>query len=124
MYYAEEECSKLINRIRKACEEKGWSNYVLAKQAGISTSTVHDIMNGKTTPQLYTLLQICNVLNMSVGELFSEKESGNKEAGQGLRSELSRDEEILIQGYRELTEEKKEQMRACVEMLRSHNNGK
>lgn len=50
MYYVEEECNKLINRLQRRCEEKGWSNYVLAKQVGISTSTVHDIMNGKTIP--------------------------------------------------------------------------
>ena len=124
MYYVDEECNKLINRIQRACEEKGWSNYVLAKQADISTSTVHDIMNGKTTPQLYTLLQICNALHMSVGELFDGEEGKSREVGQEVEPELSQDEETLIKCYRELTEEKKEWMRVCVEMLRSHNSGK
>lgn len=61
---------------------------------------------------------------MSVGELFGEKEAENTKVGEELKLEMSRDEETLIQCYRELTEEKKEWMRVCVEMLRNHNNGK
>lgn len=118
MYYIEEECNKLINRIQKACNEKGWSNYVLSKKADVSTSTVHGIMNGKTRPQIYTLLQICNALDMSVEELFGGTASKKEENTESEWSaELSCDEKALVKSYREFTEEEKEQLKGWVEML-------
>ena len=56
MYDPENDCKKLVLKLKKLCEEKGKSSYMLAKEAGISPSTLSYLLNGKTKPQVYTVL--------------------------------------------------------------------
>ena len=37
-------------RIKQICAEKGWSNYRLAKECGIPSSTVHNILHKVSAP--------------------------------------------------------------------------
>ena len=55
MYDPENDCKKLVLKLKKLCEEKGKSSYMLAKEAGISPSTLSYLLNGKTKPQVYTV---------------------------------------------------------------------
>ena len=81
MYKPDEECRQLIMAIKTICTEKGIKPHKLAQKAGISTSTMSYLMNGKTNPQLYTLLAICNVLDVSISDLLStEKQDGGEES--------------------------------------------
>lgn len=45
----------------------------LAQKAEISPSTISEILNDRSNPQVYTLFKICNALECSVGELFGEE---------------------------------------------------
>lgn len=142
MYNPEEECKELVSRIEAICRQRGITHYALAKKANISTSTLSCIMNGKTKPQVYTLLLLCNVLDVSMSELFDEKmaeavsletvsEEGTGQCLQfagdlsenGLRvsgTGLSVDEEELLVNYRYFPKKKKEWVRACVDFLRQY----
>ena len=53
-------CGELIRNIREYCEKNSVSYYALAKEADISTSTLHALMAGKTKPYMYTVYKICN----------------------------------------------------------------
>ena len=44
----------------------------LASEAGLSASTISEMMCGKTRPQVYTLMKICNVLDVSMDVLMGE----------------------------------------------------
>lgn len=133
MYYPEKECSKLVKRIEKKCEQKGISKYALAKKANLSTSTIHSIFNGKSNPQIYTLFQICNALEMPIDEIFDKEnlyEDGDskkpeiendpqkeQKAGRGVDG-LSQEEKEFLEFCRRLPEKKKEWLRSCIEILR------
>ncbi len=126
MYYPEEECNKLVERIRRICKEKGVSNYALAKKSHVSSSTIHAILSGKSRPQVYTLLQMCNALEVTVEEVFA---GGDEECAVLVTQaaefpeeeapvyEVSRCEWEMLEHYRKLPEEKKEWVRTCVEAL-------
>lgn len=73
MYNPNEEYEAMIIKLKQICKEKDISPYALAKKAEISTSTMSYLMSGKTKPELYTILSICNVLQINIGDLFGEK---------------------------------------------------
>lgn len=48
MYDPDEECKAMIATIKRLCEQKNMTPHALAKEAGISTSTISYLVNGKT----------------------------------------------------------------------------
>ncbi|HIV25138.1 MAG TPA: helix-turn-helix transcriptional regulator [Candidatus Scatomonas pullistercoris] len=59
-------------RIKQICAEKGWSNYRLAKECGIPSSTVHNILHKVSAPSFVSLLKICNGLGITMAQFFAE----------------------------------------------------
>ena len=72
MYNLDKECEAMIEALKKLCQKKNMTPYAVAKEAGISSSTVSYIMNGRTKPQMYTVLLMCNVLGVTLSQLFEE----------------------------------------------------
>lgn len=62
MYDPDEKCKSMIATIKELCEQKNMTPHALAKEAGISTSTISYLINRKANPQIYTILILCNVL--------------------------------------------------------------
>lgn len=109
MYNPDEACDEMINTLNRICREKKISWNTLAKEAGISSSTISYLMRGKSRPQVYTMLMLCNVLGVKFSELFDEN---CVEADEG-----NKNEEKLIEIYRGLTDEKREMLRTYIDML-------
>ena len=64
-----------IKRLTEICEERHVTVNKLATLAGITQSTMQDLMTGKTkNPKLKTLHKIAVGLNMTVSELLDFKE--------------------------------------------------
>lgn len=73
-------------RIRDARKEKGMSQSEFADAAHISISQLSNYENGKKTPGLQTLANICNVLSIGVDSLIQGSEiseSANSSKTQG-----------------------------------------
>lgn len=72
MYNSEKVCEKMVCRIEKKCQERGITYNMLAQQAGISNSTLSYLLRGKSRPNLHTVLQVCNALDVSIHDLIDE----------------------------------------------------
>ena len=118
MYNPDEECKAMVAALKKLCEQKGMSPHALAKEAGISTSTISYLMKGKTRPQVYTLLELCNVLGVSINELF-DRPDADMSAETGIQY-ITCDEKKLLDCYRGLSDKKKELLRIYVDMLHQY----
>jgi transcriptional regulator with XRE-family HTH domain len=70
---------KQVRQFRKDC---GMTQEDLADAISLSTSFVGMIERGENIPSVYTLLKICNVLNVKLSVLFDGNE--NVTAGTGL----------------------------------------
>ena len=114
VYNPDEEYERMLVALKKFRKKKGLSANGLAKKAGISTSTMSYLVNGKTKPQLYTLLVICNVLGISIG-IFLRREKFHRERKD--RGEIGRKTSAC---YRQLSDEKKKMLQTYVEMLREY----
>ena len=59
-----------IKRIRELMEKNGYNTYRLAKQSGISLSTLSSMFEHNTEPRIETLEKICSACNLSVAQFF------------------------------------------------------
>ena len=60
-------------RIRQLMAERGWTNYQLAKEAGLSHSTVANMLNRNNSPTLPTLEAVCDAFGISMAQFFSDR---------------------------------------------------
>ena len=59
-------------RIRQLMEERGWTDYRLAKEADLSHSTVTNMFNRNNAPTLPTLEAVCKAFGVILAQFFSE----------------------------------------------------
>ncbi|MDR1263252.1 MAG: helix-turn-helix domain-containing protein [Oscillospiraceae bacterium] len=62
----------IITRMNALCAAKGITINGLCNRAGVTQSTVHDIMASKThSPGVATLKKLCDGLDVSIREFFN-----------------------------------------------------
>ena len=67
--------SYVSEKIRQICEEKGWTDYRLAKECGIPNSTIHNILHKVTVPSFVSLKKICDGFGITMAQFFTEGEA-------------------------------------------------
>lgn len=107
----DEEYQIMLNKLKMICKQKNMTQYALAKATGMSISSISNLMKGETRPYIYTLLMICDALNISLGELITDVGS----------LENDEDEGWLIRNYRCLSPEKRRMLKVYVDMLMQYN---
>ena len=112
MYETEEKCMELAEKRKKICEAKGSTPYTLAKEAGISSSTISEFLKGNSKPRIDTLLIICNQLGISMTDFLEERE---------VMEQYAKEEEELVKVYRSLSGEKRKQLGTYVKMLEEYS---
>ena len=63
-----------LNRIREVLDEKGISQTWLAKKLNKSFNSVNSYVCNPTQPNLETLLQISQILNVNMKDLIADQE--------------------------------------------------
>lgn len=86
-------------RIKQLMDERGWTDYRLAKESGLSHSTVANMFNRNNAPTLPTLEAVCKAFGITLAQFFSE---GNGPA------ELTEEQSALFSKWSTLTEEQKD----------------
>lgn len=98
-------------RLRQLLNERGWSEYKLAKRCGLSESTVANIFRRNTVPSIATLETICSGFGITMSQFFAE----------GDMVEITPELKELFENWVNLTPEQKE---AANQMLKAMNNSK
>lgn len=65
--------------INKLLDEYGWSKYKLAKESGLSSSTIKNMFSRNNDPSFATLEAICRGMNITLSEFFAEEESESEQ---------------------------------------------
>ena len=68
-----------LNRIKEVIDEKGISQTCLAKKLDKSFNSVNSYVCNCTQPNLETLIQISQILNVDLKDLISDQEQINNE---------------------------------------------
>lgn len=83
-------------RIKQLMEERGWTDYRLAKEANLSHSTIANIFNRNNAPTLPTLEAVCKAFGITLAQFFSEGSSA-----------LTEEQQTLFAKWSTLTDEQK-----------------
>lgn len=61
-------------RLRRLLDERGWTEYKLAKACGLSQSTLANIFKRNTVPSITTLEVICKGFGITLSQFFADGE--------------------------------------------------
>lgn len=98
----------VLARIRSLMRERGWTQYRLAKNSGLSESTIANVFKRNTMPSIPTLEAICNCMGISLSQFFAESDM----------VELTPELKELFDSWVNLTPEQKS---VAVQMLKAMN---
>ena len=96
------------SRLRQLMAERGWTAYRLAKESGLSESTLANIFKRNTVPSIGTLESVCSAFGISLAQFFAENEM----------VELTPELKELFDNWVSLTPEQKQ---AALQMIRAMN---
>jgi len=80
----------IARRLREERENMRISQMDLSFKAGLSQNQVNYIETGKRTPNLFTLLSICNALHISPATLFEPQDAQRTQARETIIQLVSR----------------------------------
>ena len=60
----------IIPRIKALCAARSWTFYRLAKESGITYSTLCTMLHKATAPSLSTLIKICDGFGITLAQFF------------------------------------------------------
>ena len=98
-----------LERIRTLLEERGWSVYRLAQEAGVPQSTLANLFLRNNMPTVPTLERICQALGITMAEFFSQQPT------------LPPEEELTAQLLKEWAALSPAQKRLVLELVRLGN---
>lgn len=65
----------VLTRITQYRQQKGWSEYQLATNSGLTQSTISSWYRKDIVPSIPSLEKICNALGITLSQFFSETET-------------------------------------------------
>lgn len=98
----------IVDALIELRDIKRWSNYKVAIECDLPISTVANIFNKKSMPQLETLLAICRGFDIPPAQLFGNKEKYDK---------LSDKEIEIIKLWGKLDAERQDAIENLIELL-------
>ena len=98
-------------RLRQLLDERGWTEYRLSKECGLSESTLANIFRRNTLPSISTLEAICTGFGITISQFFAE----------GDMVEMTPEIKELFDSWVSLTAEQKS---AVMQMIRTLNSNK
>ena len=95
-------------RIRQLMEERGWTDYRLAKEANLSHSTVTNMFKRNNAPTLPTLEAVCAAFGITLSQFFSE---GNN------ATEITEEQRALFAKWSTLSDKQKEVLLKLIDTI-------
>ncbi len=95
-------------RIVALMRERGWTEYRLAKESGLSQSTIANLFQRNTVPSISTLESICAGFGITLAQFFSE----------GCLVELTDEQVEFFEKWKYLTPEQKELIFKVIENMK------
>ena len=98
-------------RLRQLLDERGWTEYRLSKECGLSESTLANIFRRNTLPSISPLEAICAGFGITMSQFFTD----------GDMVEMTPEMKELFDSCVSLTAEQKQ---AVMQMIRTLNSNK
>ena len=100
-------------RIRRLMGERNWTEYRLAKESGLSQSTISNLFKRNTVPSVATLEAICGGFGITLSQFFAD----------GALVELSPEQRRFFDAWVSLTADEKELVERIVAKFKAAHPG-
>lgn len=100
-----------LARLRQLMDERGWTMYRLAKESGLTESTIANIYRRNAMPSITTLEMICQGFGITLAQFFADEEM----------VELTPELKAVFENWRSLTPNQKEAMLVVMKAF-NHDN--
>ena len=101
-------------KLRELLDQSGWSEYRLARKAGLSDSTIINIFKRNTVPSIPTLEAICKGFGITLAQFFAE----------GNMVEITPELQDVFEAWRFLTPEQKDALLHLLNTMRQDHSEK
>lgn len=99
----------VLQKIKQLLTDRGWTLYRLAKESGISYSTLNNTFHRNNVPSISTLLHVCEGFGMTMAEFFDE--------GATVLKQLTDSDQQLLMDFHSLQREDKRLVSAYMQGL-------
>jgi len=99
----------VLEKIKMMRTERGWSEYQLAKQAGLPYSTVSSWYKNNITPSISSLEHICSAFGITLSQFFLEKDS--------VITKLPSGQSDILLRWDKMTKEQQEKLAAFIDSI-------
>lgn len=99
---------EILPRLKELQQQRGWSDYKIAKAAGLSPNTVSNIYRRNNVPEMATLEALCKAFGLTLSQFFAENEM----------VEMTPELKELFEGWVNLSPQQKE---AAIQMIKAMN---
>lgn len=65
---------EILPRLKELQKQRGWSDYKIAKEAGLSPNTVSNIFRRNNVPEIATLEALCKAFGITLSQFFAEND--------------------------------------------------
>ena len=103
---------EVLTRLRELMDAHGWSMYRLAKESGLTNSTIANIFRRNALPSIDTLEKICNGFGITLAQFFSTDSM----------VELTPELQILFERWKVLTPKQKAAVIEIMAAFEEHDN--
>lgn len=86
----------VLKRLKDIMEQRGWTEYKLAKESDLSQSTISNMFARNTLPTIPTLEAICKALKISLSEFFLEDKDSTKNKVMSKYKRLNDEQQELV----------------------------
>lgn len=94
-------------RLRQLLDERGWTEYRLAKACGLNQSTIANVYKRNTVPSISTLEAICKGFGITLSQFFAD----------GEMVELTPDLKVIFDHWVNLTPKQKAAVMQLLDVL-------
>jgi len=101
----------VLERLLRLLKERNWTEYRLAKESGLSESTIANIYRRNAVPSIPTLKSVCDGFGITLSQFFADDEM----------VELTPELKELFDSWLPLTAEQKQ---AALTMIKAFNHDK
>ena len=99
----------VINRIEELCEKRQMTRYRLAQVSGIEQSTLSNLLNRKSLPNIITLSKICDGFGITLSQFFMEEDK---------IVNLSEEQRHVLDTWLSLADEERELVKTYIQGIR------
>jgi len=101
----------VLERLQRMMDARGWTKYRIAKESGLTESTIANIYRRNAIPSIATLESICNGFGITLSQFFADDEM----------VELTPELKAVFDQWRTLTPEQKQ---ATLTVMEAFNHDK